>query len=445
LTLQPSTEGIFIGENLNVGFIGTGKLGLMVALSIESRGHEVKGYDINPAVATYLKERKIPFKEENSETLLANTRMEMVSLEALCDWADILFLAPQTPHAPQYEGATPLPKERVDFDYTYLIECVKNVNAYLKTPKLCVIISTVLPGTLDREVLPIIGPNFRLVYEPLFIAMGTVYRDFLNPEFVLMGVNDPAAADELEAFYKTIHGKPCFKTDIRTAEGIKVGYNTFITLKTVFANFWGELAHKTGMNIDDFTRALSMAGDRIMSSKYMNAGMGDGGGCHPRDNIALSYIAKKHRLAFDLPEALMVAREKHCEWLADLITIEACNLNSNLKMPPVYILGRAFKPETNIETGSPAVLLSNLLNMRHETVEDMEPRRRGVYFIATKHERYKSYKFPEGSTVIDPFRYLPAQDGIRLVSIGKNNGNRQSVQSDLAEQPPQQREYANQR
>ena len=73
---------------MKIGFVGTGKLGLMVALSIESRGHEVKGYDINPAIAGYLRDRKIPFKEEDSEFLLRYTKMEMVGLEELCDWAD---------------------------------------------------------------------------------------------------------------------------------------------------------------------------------------------------------------------------------------------------------------------------------------------------------------------------------------------------------------------
>lgn len=392
---------------MKIGFVGTGKLGLMVALSIESRGHEVKGYDVNPMIKHYLANRQIPFKEENSDVLLKNTKMEMLPLQELCDWADILFMAPHTPHDPRYEGTERLPEERVDFEYKYLVQCVKDVDACLTKPKTCVIISTVLPGTLDREILPIISKNFRLVYEPLFIAMGTVYHDFLNPEFVLVGVNEPEPAEELEAFYKTIHSKPVFKTDIRTAEGIKVFYNTFITMKTVLANMYGEMSHKLGMNVDDIFRAVSLADDRLISSKYLKAGMGDGGGCHPRDNIALSHIARKVGLSFDIFEALMTARERHADWLADLIEQSRCGR-------PVFILGESFKPETRINTGSPAVLLSNILKERgiqHEIGDELIPRKVGLYFLGTQHQRYTNYIFPEGSLVIDPFRYVAEADG----------------------------------
>jgi len=403
---------------MKVGMVGCGKLGLMVALAIESRGHEVRGFDLATAPGHYLNKRAIPFKEERAEELLAKTKMTMVRLDELCAWADLIFMAPQTPHEPRFEGVTALPTERADFDYSYLSMCVRWVNSALTTsagPKPCVIISTVLPGTIDREIRPqIINPNFKLVYEPLFIAMGTVVEDFLNPEFVLVGVDDPWASARLCEFYKTIHDAPVFETDVRTAEGIKVFYNTFITAKIVLANAYGELAHKLGMNIDDITRALSLATNRLLSAKYLSSGMGDGGGCHPRDNIALSWLARKTNLSFDIFGALMDARERHCEWLARLI-------DEHRRNRPIYILGRSFKPETNIETGSPALLLSYILKrrfVRHEIVEDLVPVEPALYFIGTRHARYAELQFPAGSTVIDPFRYLKVQPGVELISIG---------------------------
>lgn len=398
-----------------IGFVGCGKLGLMVALAIESRGHEVKGYDIDVRVAGYLAGMPYPYKEERSEQLLANTNMEMVELSELCEWADILFLAPQTPHKEIYEGHLPLPERRADFDYSYLCSCVAEVNSHLVRPTTCVIISTVLPGTLDREVLPIIGENFLLVYEPLFIAMGTVVRDFLNPEFVLVGAHSEEAIRQLRKFYYTIHDKQLFITDLRTAEGIKVFYNTFITTKTVLANLYGEMAAKLGMNVDDIYKALALATDRIISPKYLQAGMGDGGGCHPRDNIALSHIARKIGLSFDFFTALMQARQNHTEWLADMVV----RLRDGL---PVFILGRAFKPETNIETGSPARLLSHMLRQKgvaHDCGDDIVPQSIGLYFIGTKHARWAKVQFPKGSLVIDPFRYIPDQEGVTVLRIGE--------------------------
>lgn len=399
---------------MRVGFVGCGKLGLMVALTVESCGHEVKGYDINPAVAEYLREGIIPFKEEHADELLAKTRMEMVGLQELCAWADILFLAPQTPHHARFEGSTALPEDRADFDYSYLKECVKQVNACLAYPTTCVVISTVLPGTIEREVKPLLGPNFSLVYSPQFIAMGTVYKDFRNPEFWLIGLDQPADAKLLFLLDSVAPDTRRLVTDIKTAEGIKVFYNTFITAKTVLGNLYGEMAHRLGMNADDIYEALTMATDRLLSPKYLKAGMGDGGGCHPRDNIALSHIARTSGLSFDLFEALMQAREEHCKWLADL-----CEDQSRSWGLPIRILGRAFKPETNIDTGSPSVLLYNILEDRGASVLiQEEPRGEAVYFIGCQHKRYASYSFPKGSVVIDPFRYIPAQDGIELISIG---------------------------
>jgi UDPglucose 6-dehydrogenase len=408
---------------LRVGFVGCGKLGLMVALTIESRGHEVRGYDVRPEPAEYLAMRRIPFQEAHSAELLANTRMQMCDLHELCAWADIIFLAPQTPHGHEYEGVTPLPESRADFDYSYLKEAVQSVDACLTEPKTCVIISTVLPGTIQRHILPLIGENFRLVYSPQFIAMGTVYDDFLNPEFWLIGTNDTDLALGLGVFYRTIQpqdGAKFIITDIRTAEGVKVFYNTFITTKTVLANLYGELSERLGMNVDDIFRALTLSNRRLLSSKYLKAGMGDGGGCHPRDNIALSYLARREGMAFDFFDALMTAREKHCSWLADIIEQE-----QRFQRLPIVILGRAFKPETNIETGSPALLLSEILTQRgiaHECVEDFgaHPSRHAhLFFIGCQHERYQHYKFPVGSVVIDPFRYIPDKQGVDVIRLGE--------------------------
>lgn len=404
---------------MKVGIVGCGKLGLMVALTIESRGHSVKGYDVSESPKRYLAAGHIPFQEEHADELLAGSKMEMVSLVDLCDWADILFLAPQTPHAAEYEGATPLPQSRQDFDYSYLIDCVRSVNSHLAGPTPCVIISTVLPGTIEREILPISHSNFQLVYSPQFIAMGTVYDDFLHPEFWLIGTGaDELAVETVRHFYRTIAKVPEVITDIRTAEGIKVFYNTFITAKTVLANLYGEMAHKCNMNVDDIFKAISLSTRRLLSPKYLKAGMGDGGGCHPRDNIALSWLARKVDLSYDFFESLMTAREQHCEFLADLIELE---WRKGYQLA-ITILGRAFKPETNIETGSPALLLSAILKRRgvvHDCV-DTVPGRAGIFFIGCQHERYRLAKFPEGSVVIDPFRYIPEQDGVTVWQVGNN-------------------------
>jgi UDPglucose 6-dehydrogenase len=200
-----------------------------------------------------------------------------------------------------------------------------------------------------------------------------------------------------------------------------VAYNTFIGAKIVFANTMMEICHKLGADIDDLTRALSMARTRIVSPMYMAGGMGDGGGCHPRDNIAMSWLAGKLELSHNLFEDLMKAREDQTYWLAKLV--EARHRDSGL---PVVVLGRSYKPETNLVVGSPAILLSNLLDeldVEHESwdpyIDQPRPWPPAVYFIATNHSEFRRFEFPKGSVVIDPWRMVTQRNGFELVAIGK--------------------------
>lgn len=407
---------------MKVGFIGLGKLGLPVALAVESKGHEVKGYDINPAVKGYVSEKKIPFEEKDLQPLLDTTQLKVVdSVDELVSWADIVFLPIQTPHDPRYEGVTRLPDERVDFDYSFLINAIQNIVKQAGDKDITLaVISTCLPGTYNSKIKHLIPKNIHYVYTPQFIAMGTVLDDYLNPEFNLIGVEDDGAANQLEAFYKTINDAPAVKTDITTAEGIKVSYNTWITAKTVIANTWGEIAYKTGMNFDDMFKAWGLSNKRILSTKYMNSGMGDGGGCHPRDNIAMSYLARKLDMNLDVFEALMYAREAQTYFIAD----EAVKFSQEYELP-IVILGKSFKPETNIETGSPSKLLASFLEEQdvHFThVEDTDPKEPAIYVVGTQHKRYNDYRFPSGSIILDPFRFITPRDGVKIVYIGKDNG-----------------------
>lgn len=405
---------------MKIGMIGCGKLGLPVALTIESRGHEVMGYDVNHAVATYVAQRKIPYVEKNLQPLLDTTKLTMAqTIDEVVAFADLIFVAVQTPHDPKYEGATRLPRDRKDFDYSYLIDAITSVQRSAEAQERTVtlaVISTCLPGTFNKKILPLLREQVRYVYTPQFVAMGTVLDDYLYPEFNLIGVHDEHAAKQLQEFYKTINAAPNVVTDITTAEAIKVSYNTFVTMKTVLANTWGELCAKIGANVDDLFMAWSLSTKRLLSPRYLRAGMGDGGGCHPRDNIALSYIAQREHLSRDIFEDLMIAREAHAAWLADLVT--GWHLVTKL---PVTLLGRSFKPETNIETGSPALLVANILRERLDTFEhyeDTESLTPAVYVITTAHERYKSYQFPAGSVVIDPHRMIPDREDVTVIRIG---------------------------
>lgn len=415
---------------MNIGFMGLGKLGLPCALAIDAKGHTVYGYDIDSKIETILNTKKLPYREEGAQQYLNDHNVHFSDLSDMVSNSDIIFVPIQTPHDPQYEGTTRLPEERVDFDYTWLEQGIKSLSEEIdkqKEDKIIVIISTVLPGTINNKIKPLLNSYMKLCYNPFFIAMGTTISDFLHPEFVLFGVDDDYAASEAEKFYTTIHDKPFFRCTVEEAEMIKVSYNTYITMKICLANTVMEMSHKlNNINCDNVMAGLGLANERLISKKYLRGGMGDGGGCHPRDNIALSWLAGEVGLSYDWYDNLMLCREKQTEWLADLIAEE-----KDKGALPVVILGKCFKKETNLTVGSPSILLRNILEERGVETRMYDPwideeapplEEAAVFFIGTNHDKFLEYIFPENSVVIDPWRFIKDSSNIKLVHVGNSNG-----------------------
>jgi UDPglucose 6-dehydrogenase len=411
---------------MNVGFLGLGKLGLPCALATAARGHSVFGFDINPEVKKILDSKVLPYREKGAQELLNDHDISWANLPELVSNSDIIFVPIQTPHNPKYEGTTRLPEHRVDFDYSWLKSGIKKLSDEVEKQgenKIVIIISTVLPGTIRREIKPLLSSRIKLCYNPFFIAMGTTIQDFTNPEFVLFGVDDESAHAAATKFYATIHDRPVYKCTIEEAEMIKVSYNTYITMKICLANTIMEVSHKLeNIDCDNVMRGMFLANERLISTKYLLGGMGDGGGCHPRDNIALSWLAKKLDLSYDWYENLMVCREKQTEWLANLIVEQRQDTDL-----PIIILGKCFKKETNLMIGSPSILLKNLLEERNEEVTAFDPwidtgdpplSLPAIFFMGTNHDKFLKYDFPEGSVVIDPWRYLNQQPGVKLIKVG---------------------------
>jgi UDPglucose 6-dehydrogenase len=419
---------------MKVGFVGLGKLGMPVALALALRGHDVMGFDIDAGrmQKDVFPHREIgPDGEPSIEPLLRESSIRFGSLDDVVEHAEIIFVAVQTPHEPEYEGVTRLPDERVDFDYAWLKGAVGSLSDAIGRyghDRIVIVISTVLPGTVRRELLPLLNDHVKLCYNPFFIAMGTTIRDFLDPEFVLFGMRDAEASEKAKELYATLHDRPLYETSIENAELIKVAYNTYITMKVCFANTLMEIAHKTeGCDVDQVSGALALSSRRLLSPAYLRGGMGDGGGCHPRDNIALSWLARELDLSYDWFEGIMLARERQTEWLAELV--EEHHARRGFAGRKVGIYGRAFKAGTNLTVGSPSTLLANLLEERGFEVELYDPHiddgpcpfvEPGVYVVATCHDEFAApdWSYPRGSVVIDPWRIVSRRAGIEVVHVG---------------------------
>jgi len=319
-----------------VAMIGVGKLGQDCA-EVMSEYYDVVGYDVAPRSPAF--------------------PMRATIKEAVED-RDIIFISAPTPHDPMYGGETPtshLPNK--DFDYTIVTGILNEVNQYVNQNQLVVLISTVLPGTVRNTLRPCIT-NARFIYNPYLIAMGTTKWDMVNPEMIIIGTEDGSItgdAEELINFYK-----PMMKNNPRyevgtwdEAESIKIFYNTFISTKVALVNMIQDVAEKSGnINVDVVTSALARSTQRIMGPAYMTAGMGDGGACHPRDNIALRDLAERLDLGYDLFDSIMRAREVQAENLA----LRCLKNGKN-----VTILGKAYKPNVPYTHGSSSMLVGHYI------------------------------------------------------------------------------------
>ena len=396
-------------KNTKVAMIGCGKLGQDCA-EVMAQQYMVEGYDVEPRQPE-------------------NFAMKGSIAEAVKD-KDIVFIAAPTPHDPRYDGSTPTAHlEPKDFDYTIVKNILQEVNQFVNKKQLVVLISTVLPGTTRRELEPLIT-NARFVYNPYLIAMGSVKWDMVNPEMIMIGTEDGSKtgdAKELIDFYKPMmQNNPRYVVGTwDECESIKIFYNTFISAKIGLVNMIQDVAEKQGnINVDVVTSALAYSDMRIMGPKYMTAGMGDGGACHPRDNIALRWMADHLGLGYDLFDAIMGAREVQAENLAKKL------MSYNL---PIVIVGKAYKPHVPYTNGSYSLLIGHYvekagrtLYYKDEHTGDTPPKALGkaVYLLAHNPnvtygtDDTSKYDFPEGSIIVDPWRQCPQLEGCTVVEYG---------------------------
>jgi UDPglucose 6-dehydrogenase len=369
---------------MKIGFIGVGKLGKDAA-EVMANHHDVIGYDVN-------------------EVKPSNFTM-VDSIQNVCKDRDIIFVAVPTPHHPDYDGRFPtshLPNK--DFDYSIVKQVLSEINKYTTKDQLVILISTVLPGTIRREFIPLCE-NFRFIYNPYLIAMGTVKFDMVNPEMIIIGTEDGSLTGDAKLlidFYDTLVTKTT-RCEVGTwdeAEAIKIFYNTFISTKVALVNMIQDVAEKNGnMNVDIVTGALERSTQRILGPAYMKAGMGDGGGCHPRDNIALRYMSEKLGLGYDLFDSIMEAREVQAKNMARRLV--ELSFENDL---PIVILGKSYKPDVDYLDGSSSILVGHYVEKCGKEVSyDIEIPKTAIYLLAHC-GKFHDYPFPEGSVIVDPWR-----------------------------------------
>jgi UDPglucose 6-dehydrogenase len=262
-----------------------------------------------------------------------------------------------------------------DFGHDAVKEAIGYINAYANNSKRVVLISTVLPGTTRRHFATLLNEEHQFLYNPYLIAMGSVKWDFANPEMVMIGTEsgDPDETQDLIELYRPLmKNNPRYVTGTwDECEAIKIFYNTFISAKVGLANMIQDFAMRIGnINVDVVTDALAQSTMRIMGPKYMTAGMGDAGACHPRDNIALRWLAQEYDIGYDLFDTIMHAREIQAKNLAQYLFDTATASNGQM---PIVIHGKAYKPDVSYCIGSYSTLIGHYVKELGAEVQYIDP------------------------------------------------------------------------
>lgn len=344
-----------------------------MAACFATKGFEVVGADRSQSYVDAVNELRAPVFEPGLDALLREAagkiRATTDTAEAV-GAADIVFLVVPTPT--DVTGG---------FSLQYVLEACGDIGRAIEGRRdfpVVVVTSTVMPGSTGGPIREAIeaasggraGEDFGLCYGPEFIALGTVIRDFLQPDFLLVGESDPRAGDRLADVYARVveNDAPVARMNFVNAELAKIAVNTYVTTKITFANMLARICERLPeADVDAVTGALGL--DSRIGSRYLTGAIAYGGPCFPRDNLALATLARSLDAPARLAEATDEANREEIQRLADLVVgyLPAGGTNA------IAVLGLAYKTGTNVVEESPGLLLVHELSKRGFDVAAYDP------------------------------------------------------------------------
>ena len=335
---------------LKLSVVGCGYLGATHAACMSSLGFEVIGVDTDPEKIALLSKGELPFYEPGLDSLLA-TEIKTGRLTFTTDFsaaadADVHFICVGTPQS----------KDGLAADLTYVKSAVAAIAPYLKNGSLVVGKSTVPVGTAQglREQLAQSAPQSDLAWNPEFLREGFAVEDTLTPNRLVVGVANDRAEEVLKEVYKPIIdlGTPWIRADLPTSELVKVAANSFLATKISFINAMAEVCEAAGGDVTVLAKAIGY--DPRIGNRFLQAGIGFGGGCLPKDIRA--FMARAEELG--AKQALEFLREIDAINLRArqrVIDVVRAELTEDLTAYKIAVLGAAFKPDSDDVRDSPAL------------------------------------------------------------------------------------------
>ncbi len=386
---------------MRLSVIGCGYVGLVTGACLAEAGHEVVCTDIDGDRIARLKAGGMPIYEEYLEEILASARKAgRISYTAdageAIRAAEAIFICVGTP-----------PKESGEADLSAIDHVARQIAAEARTPKLVVEKSTV-PARTGLELSRVLSTysrksnvRFRVASNPEFLREGTAVEDFLHPDRIVVGVEDPSSAAELREIYRPIleksfhcpvHNGTCppgtkaefLVTTISSAELIKHASNSFLALKISYANVIADLCEKIGANVEEVTHAMGL--DPRIGGQFLKAGLGYGGFCFPKDVQAFIHLAAKVGVEFDILKATERVNKQRVDRFFEKIHQALWVVKGKL----VAVLGLAFKANTDDIRFAPALEVVKCLleegAVVHATDPEAMPRTKALFPQVQYHE-----------------------------------------------------------
>lgn len=433
-----------------ISVVGLGKLGLCTAACFADKGFKVIGVDVDINKIKQINQGVSPIQEtgladsirKSKKNLIATTNCEEAILGS-----SVTFIVVATPSLA--DGS---------FSNEYLERALHLIGQALrkkKTYHLVVVTSTVMPQTIDTVAKFILektsgktcGRDFGVAYNPEFIALGSVIHDFLNPDMILIGEMSKKDGDLLENIYRhTCENKPRFaRMSPVNAEITKISLNCYVTTKITFANSLASICDKV-KDSDAHVIAQALGMDSRIGGKYIRPGLGYGGPCFPRDNVAFATFARIFGVNAKLAEVVDEVNRDQILRIEGKITDILFKNKQDKAQAKLGILGLSYKPNTPIIEDSQALNITQLLVKEGYTVTVYDPQAmensKGVLggavsyaktaaacvknvdlvVIAVPWQEFKTLDFARLNkkvTVLDCWKYVENTNGVKIEFLGR--------------------------
>lgn len=348
---------------MKIAVIGTGYVGLSTGVCLAEIGHQVTCMDINKKKIKDLRQGISPIYEPGLEDLLstnmASGRLHFTtSHQEGLNGAEVIILAVGTPQ--RQDGAA---------DLSYLEQAAKDVSNYLTEKSIVVIKSTVPVGTnnsMKKKIEDFCGFSIQMASNPEFLRQGSAIQDTLRADRIVIGTESKVVAEKISEMYRPL-GVPIFITDTKSAEMIKYASNAFLATKISYINEIANLCEVVGANVEDV--ALGVGKDKRIGEAFLQAGIGYGGSCFPKDVKALLHTANLVGVEFSMLKETIAINDSQQK----LLVTKALNRFGDLKGRKIAMLGLSFKPETDDMREAPSIKIAHYLTELGAVVAAYDP------------------------------------------------------------------------